>query len=65
MVYVGLTLLLEAPWIYAYIYQTPPSDKTYWGILFIISIPAWMILQLLMMILPLKLGLRHWKQMEF
>ena len=65
MIYVGLTLLLETPWIYAYIYQTPPSGKTYWGILFIISIPVWISLQLLMMILPLKLGLRHWKKMEF
>jgi ABC-2 type transport system permease protein len=65
MAYIGMTLLLESPWVYAYIHRTIPETNTEWGVLFMLSIPLWMILQSLVLILPMKIGLGHWRRMEF
>ena len=63
LIYIGLTLGLEAPWIHAQINGIPQHgvmQTIFWG-----SIPAWVVLQFVMIIAPIGMGLRRWKRIEF
>ncbi|MEN6625675.1 MAG: hypothetical protein ABFD69_05540 [Candidatus Sumerlaeia bacterium] len=64
LVYIGLTLALEVPWVHALLFANQPrSDMMKW--ILVASIPAWILLQLGMMVVPMALGLHRWKRMEF
>jgi ABC-2 type transport system permease protein len=64
LVYIGLTLVLEGPWVMAYVQHAIPAVGMahffFWA-----SLPAWSCLQLVMIITPLAMGLRRWRRMEF
>jgi ABC-2 type transport system permease protein len=63
LLYVGLTLVLEAPGVQAYVIHPPAPGLG--RTLVYASLPAWVALQLAMIVVPLALGLRHWKKIEF
>lgn len=64
LVYIGATLALEVPWVHTFL--DPVATRTGLGRLILLaSIPAWILLQLAATVLPLALGLRRWKRMEF
>lgn len=62
--YIGLTLTLEMPWIHRYLAQGPPAGG-WMGYAFLASIPSWLVVQSVVIVLPLALGLRRWQRMEF
>lgn len=64
LVYIGLTLALETPWIQQYV--SHGAVMAGWArAIYLASIPAWLALQAAMIFLPLALGLKHWKRIEF
>ncbi|MCE5228841.1 hypothetical protein LLG95_04495 [bacterium] len=64
LIYIGTTLALETPWVHAFL--VPQSiDSGTMRLVLIASIPAWAVLQLFMIIVPMAIGLKRWKRMEF
>ena len=64
LIYVGLTLVLEAPWVY--IHSTGRIPDGGWSLLILnASIPLWVVLQLGTIAVPLSIGLTHWRRIEF
>lgn len=64
LIYIGLSLTLMGPWVQAYVQKSVPTDGLA-RLLFQGSIPAWAVLQVAMITLPLAIGLRRWRKMEF
>lgn len=60
MFYIGLTLALEAPWVHAHVTGGPANRP-----LLLAAAGAWLALQLAMATLPMILGLRQWRRIEF
>jgi ABC-2 type transport system permease protein len=64
LLYIGLTLMLEAPWVHFYL-KGGLSEQGWDRALILITIPAWVLLHTLMIVVPLKIGLARWRRMEF
>ncbi|HOE97547.1 MAG TPA: hypothetical protein PK847_13295 [Candidatus Sumerlaeota bacterium] len=63
LIYIGATLALETIWVHAYLRRGdvgPLVQLLLWG-----SFPVWLLLQLGTAAIPLTLGLRRWRRMEF
>jgi ABC-2 type transport system permease protein len=64
LIYISLTLALETPWVHRYL--THGATQSHWARMILIgSIAGWVVIQMGVMILPLALGLRHWRRIEF
>lgn len=63
MIYIGLTLLLETPWIFQHINGSLTSG--WWRLMLYGSLPLWVLLQLAMFAVPLAIGLKRWQQIEY
>lgn len=64
LVYIGVTLALEAPLVNAYVTHGLPQDELGRALLYA-SIPLWLLVQAAMTAVPLALGLRQWRRIEF
>ena len=64
MFYVMLTLTLEGPWVYAYVRGFSTLNGRWWALLWT-SAAVWGVLHAAAMSVPLWLGLRHWRRIEF
>jgi ABC-2 type transport system permease protein len=64
LIYIGLSLVLVAPWVQGQLHGAAPSQG-WLELLHRLSIPAWFALQAAAILIPLTLGLRRWRRMEF
>lgn len=64
LIYIGVTIVLEAPAVIFYIQETQPVSRLA-QILVRGSIPAWILIQLLVIFVPMRLGLGRWRKLEF
>jgi ABC-2 type transport system permease protein len=65
LAYQGLSLALAAPWAMACIHGHAPLRQGLAGLLFWGAIPAWALVQAVAIAVPMALGLRRWRKMEF
>lgn len=64
LIYIAVSIALELPLVHAHIQHGAPESSLGQIILYA-SGPTWLFFQLLVISLPLWLGLRHWKRLEF
>ena len=64
LIYIGLTLGLETPAVWVYVDRSLPDEALGRLILFA-SLPLWLILQLSVITIPMILGIRKWRRLEF
>lgn len=64
LMYVGVTLALEVPWVHAYQTGTIP-DAGLGQMIFWAAAPLWIAVQAVTLALPMGLGLFHWRRIEF
>ncbi len=60
LIYIGLTLALEAPWVYLHI-----KGDGVPALLVPASVAAWVALQAAMLAVPMTIGLARWRRIEF
>jgi ABC-2 type transport system permease protein len=64
MIYIGLLLTLETPWVYVHL-NGLPGEGSLVRLLWLASIPLWILVQLVVIAVPLAMGLHHWRRIEF
>jgi ABC-2 type transport system permease protein len=64
LIYIGLSVVLEAPFVWDYFGRARP-EAGWGGAIFTAAPILWFALQATVIALPLHLGLRHWKRLEF
>ena len=64
LIYMTVMLTLEGPWIHALLNEFPQKGSDWWWVLGGAA-AGWVVLQLLIVAVPLGLGLRRWRRMEF
>ncbi len=64
LVYIALTLTLEGPWVYAYV-NGGDGLRGFSRLMVLGSIPLWLVLQVGMTVVPMWLGLKRWRRIEF
>jgi ABC-2 type transport system permease protein len=64
LMYIGLSLLLVIPYVQGHI-QGRPAVESGLGAAYRLAMPAWIALQATAIVVPMALGLRRWRRMEF
>lgn len=64
ILYIILSLLLVTPWVYVQLEHRMPTGGFMLWICWT-SVPLWCLLQLAVIVVPLRLGLSRWRRMEF
>lgn len=64
LIYIGLTIVLEAPIVFVHINHSVPGN-TIARLVLLGSVLLWIVIQLASITVPMKLGLNHWRRLEF
>lgn len=64
LIYIGGSLALEAPMLWNYVHQDRP-DSLFPQPMLLGTAAVWLALQMAIIVLPMLLGLRHWRRLEF
>jgi ABC-2 type transport system permease protein len=64
LIYIGLSLAMVSPWVQAYLEHGIPQIR-FLRAIFFCSIPAWILLQVAAITIPMRMGLRKWARIEF
>lgn len=64
LIYIGGSISLEGPVLWNYVHQHRPDALVSSAVVYA-TVAGWLLLQALFIFLPMAVGLRHWRRLEF